>query len=205
MQAFNSSFPSPDPGVATYQRPIVDAARAFHLKHDREDRALARFQLKRAAGGSQSTRRIHPIDSLAFALQRQSAAFGDYRAYRARRMSDIVVYEENDLMRALLQEWLSGAGYCVHAAASHALADQRPADLVIISMYMPKHAGAQLVREIRAKHPCTPLIAISGQFRSGLSANGVIARTLGVHQVIAKPLTRTDLLDAVRAIIGPPG
>jgi CheY-like chemotaxis protein len=117
-------------------------------------------------------------------------------------MSDVVVYEENDLMRALLQEWLSSAGYSVHAAASHGLVDPGCADLVIISVYMPKHAGAQRVREIQAMHPDTPLIAISGQFRSGLSANGAIARTLGVQQVIAKPLTRTDLLDAVRAIIG---
>jgi CheY-like chemotaxis protein len=120
-------------------------------------------------------------------------------------MSNIVIYEENDLMRALLEEWLSDAGYGVHAAASHDLMSGRLADLVIISVYMPKHAGAQLVREIQAIHPDTPLIAISGQFRSGLSANGAIAQTLGVQQVIAKPLTRSDLLAAVRTMIGAPG
>jgi hypothetical protein len=53
-------------------------------------------------------------------------------------------------------------------------------------------------------HPGTPLIAISGQFLSGLSASGPIAQALGVQQVIAKPLTRIDLLGAVRAIIGVP-
>jgi CheY-like chemotaxis protein len=132
-------------------------------------------------------------------------------------MSNIVIYEENDLMRALLEEWLIEAGYRVHAAASHELqsgtlaeqsgtpADGRPADLVIVSVYMPKHAGAQLVRKIQAMHPDTPLIAISGQFLPGLSANGAIAQTLGVQQVIAKPLTRIDLLGAVRAIVGAPG
>ncbi len=57
---------------------------------------------------------------------------------------------------------------------------------------MPKHAGAQLVRETQAAHPGTPLIAISGQFRSGLSTNGATAQSLGVQQVIAKPLTRAD-------------
>jgi CheY-like chemotaxis protein len=119
-------------------------------------------------------------------------------------MSDIVIYEENDLMRALLEEWLSEAGYRVHAAASHDLQSGRPADLVIVSVSMPKHAGAQLVREIQAMHPGTPLIAISGQFLSGLSTNGPIAQALGVQQVIAKPLTRIDLLGAVRAIIGVP-
>jgi len=120
-------------------------------------------------------------------------------------MSNIVIYEENDLMRALLEEWLSEAGYRVHAAASHDLHSDLLADLVIVSLSMPKHAGAQLVREIQAMHPGTPLIAISGQFLPGLYANGAIAQGLGVQQVIAKPLTRTDLLGAVRAIIGVPG
>jgi DNA-binding response OmpR family regulator len=124
-------------------------------------------------------------------------------------MSNVMIYEENDLMRGLLAEWLGEAGYRVHAAASHdlqggSLADGCPADLVIVSVSMPKHAGAQLVREIQAMHPGTPLIAISGQFLPGLSANGAIAQALGVQQVIAKPLTRIDLLGAVRAIIGTP-
>lgn len=120
-------------------------------------------------------------------------------------MSNIVIYEENDLMRALLEEWLGEAGYRVHAAASYELHSGSPPDLVIVSVYMPKHMGAQLVGKIQAIHPETPLIAISGQFLPGLSANGAIARTLGVQQVIAKPLTRVDLLGAVRAIIGAPG
>jgi DNA-binding response OmpR family regulator len=120
-------------------------------------------------------------------------------------MSTIVIYEENDLMRALLEEWLSEAGYRVHAAGSHDPQGGRLADLVIVSVSMPKHAGAQLVCEIKAMHPGTPLIAISGQFLPGLSANGAIAQALKVQQVIAKPFTRNDLLGAVRAIIGTPG
>jgi CheY-like chemotaxis protein len=125
-------------------------------------------------------------------------------------MSNIVIYEGNDLMRALLEEWLSEAGYRVHAVASHDLRNNRleeilaAAELVIVSVSMPKHAGGQLVREIQAMHPGIPLIAISGQFLPGLSANGAIAQALGVQLVIAKPLTRNDLLSAVRAIIGAP-
>jgi DNA-binding response OmpR family regulator len=119
-------------------------------------------------------------------------------------MSNIAIYEENDLMRALLKEWLSETGYRVHATASLDEHSGSPADLVIVSVYMPRHAGAQFVRKVQAMHPGTPLIAISGQFLPGLSANGAIAQTLGVQQVIAKPLTRIDLLGAVRAIIGAP-
>ena len=119
-------------------------------------------------------------------------------------MSSIAIYEENDLMRALLAEWLSGAGYGVRGAARPTVQSQGNADLAIISVYMPKHAGAQLVNEIRAAHPGTPVIALSGQFRSGLSAAGATAQSLGVQQVLAKPLTGADLLDSVRAMIGAP-
>jgi len=119
-------------------------------------------------------------------------------------MSEIVIYEENDLMRALLIEWLNEAGYRVRAGAPHRVLAGGRADLVIVSVYMPKHAGPQLVRTIQAAHPGTPMIAISGQFRSGLSGNGATAQMLGVQQVIAKPLARVDLLEAVRAMIDTP-
>ena len=118
-------------------------------------------------------------------------------------MSTIVIHEEDDLMRALLREWLSDAGYRVRTAALSEAERTGAADLVIVSVYMPRHAGG-LVRKIQAAHPGTPLIALSAQFRSGLSAAGATADALGVQQVIAKPLKREDLLVAVRAMIGAP-
>src|SRR5882724_5656260 len=120
-------------------------------------------------------------------------------------MSCIVIYEQDDLMRALLEEWLRGAGYRVHGVSTiHSAPVQEDADLVIVSLYMPKHTGARLVSEIRAAYPLTPLVAISAQFRAGLSTAGATAQTLGVAQVIAKPLTRDALLATVRAMIGAP-
>jgi DNA-binding response OmpR family regulator len=115
---------------------------------------------------------------------------------------DILIYEEDYLTRALLQEWLSQAGYRVRVGRAHDVDLDRPAALVIVNVYMPKDAGAQWVRDIQAAHPDTPIIAISGQFRSGLCAAGATAQTLGVRRVIAKPLVRADLLEAVRSMIG---
>jgi DNA-binding response OmpR family regulator len=119
-------------------------------------------------------------------------------------MSNIVIYEEDDAMRALLEEWLADAGYSTQGVAQHRGQPVSHVDLVIVSVYMPKHGGAQLIREVRATHAGTPLIALSSQFRSGLSATGATAQALGVQRVIAKPLTRRDLLDAVRDMIGLP-
>ena len=119
-------------------------------------------------------------------------------------MSTIVIYEADDLMRGLLQEWLTGAGYRVSAVTPCGPAPDVEADLVIVNVGMPKHTGSRAADKIRAAHPGTPIIAISAQFRADLSTAGATAQTLGVAQVIAKPLSRSALLAAVSAIIAPP-
>ncbi len=114
---------------------------------------------------------------------------------------DIVIYEEDPLTRALLREWLSEAGYQARFGTPHDPSRDRPADLVIVNVYMPKEAGARWVRDLQAAHPRTPFIAISGQFRAGLCSGGATATALGVQHALAKPLNRTALLEAVRGIM----
>jgi DNA-binding NarL/FixJ family response regulator len=118
-------------------------------------------------------------------------------------MPNVVIYEDDVLMRALLEEWLCEAGYDVSARASRDVR-RDDADVVVASVYMPKRAGVEALREIRAAHPNAALIAVSGQFRAGLSVDGAAVRVPGVEHVIAKPLRRDDLLEAVRAMIGAP-
>jgi DNA-binding NtrC family response regulator len=115
---------------------------------------------------------------------------------------NIVIYEEDFLTRTLLEEWLGKAGYCVRVGNRCNPGADAPCDLVIMSVYMPKNGGGRCVRDIQEAHPETPVIAISGQFRPGLSAAGATAQKLRVTQVVAKPLMRQDLLESVRGIIG---
>ncbi len=115
---------------------------------------------------------------------------------------NIVIYEEDLLTRTLLNEWLGAAGYRVRVGHRSAPGSDGPCDLVILSVYMPKQDGIECVRDIQEAHPETPLLATSGQFRPGLSADGATAHHLKVQQVIAKPLNRQKLLDMVRTIIG---
>jgi DNA-binding response OmpR family regulator len=118
-------------------------------------------------------------------------------------MTTIAIYEPDDFMKSLLVEWLSEAGYYLHG--SRAAPERTPAvDLVIVSIQMPKHGGVGVIQSMRAIHPGAPLIALSSQFRSGLSSNGAAAQALGVTRVLAKPLTRNELLAAVQGVVGPP-
>jgi len=106
-------------------------------------------------------------------------------------------------MRGLLHEWLAEAGYRVSVVAPRDPAPHVAADLVIVNIEMPKDTGSRVADEIRVAYPGKPIIAISAHFRADLSTAGATARSLGVAQVIAKPLTRHALLVAVSAIIGP--
>ena len=156
---------------------------------DRDDRDAV-FRLKPAGGPLTSARAMAVATSSCVLAQLQD-----------QKTLDIVIYEEDHLTRALLKEWLSQGGYRVRFGRPHDANLDRPADLLIVSVYMPKQAGAQRLRAIQASHPHTPIIAMSGQFRPGLCPDGATAAALGVRQVIAKPFTCADLLDAVRGII----
>jgi DNA-binding response OmpR family regulator len=120
-------------------------------------------------------------------------------------MSNIVIIEEDDLMRGLLHEWLTAAGYAVCKRGLHELPAADRTDLVIVDLHMPRQSGVEVVRAVQQAHPGIPVIAMSARFRPGLDRSSWAALALGVRQLIAKPFTREDLLEAVRAVIGPFG
>ena len=108
-------------------------------------------------------------------------------------------------MRGLLTEWLTAAGYAVRKRGLHEPPAGDRTDLVIVNLHMPRQSGVEVVRAVQQSHPGTPVIAISARFRPGLDRSSWAARALGVCQLIAKPFTREDLLEAVRAVIDPFG
>jgi DNA-binding response OmpR family regulator len=119
-------------------------------------------------------------------------------------MSGIVILEEDDLMRGLLEEWLTEAGYAIRKGGPADARAASGADLVIIDLHSPREAGPETVRAAREAYPGAPVIAISGRFRPGLAGCCPAAEALGAQALIAKPFSRDDLLAAVHAVIGVP-
>src|SRR5437016_13982568 len=87
-------------------------------------------------------------------------------------MSGILVYEEDDLMRALIHEWLREAGYRVRALPARDAQPREAVDLVIASISSPRDAGAQRVREIKVTYPDTPPDRASGSVSIRLLGRG---------------------------------
>jgi CheY-like chemotaxis protein len=122
--------------------------------------------------------------------------------------TDILIIEDDAIMREALAEWLEGAGYGVRKAAdgSAGLAALRLAApaLVVTDIRMPGTSGAMVIAELNQRYPEIPVIAISGLFNSGHGMDADAAIALGAARALAKPFKRGELLRAVADLLGPP-
>jgi CheY-like chemotaxis protein len=119
---------------------------------------------------------------------------------------DILVIEDDQIMREALTDWLQAAGYGVRTAAdgSAGLAAVKlslPA-LVVTDIHMPGTNGAAIISELKRDYPQVPVIAISGLFNSGHDLDAAGALALGAARALAKPFKRTELLRAVAELLG---
>jgi CheY-like chemotaxis protein len=121
---------------------------------------------------------------------------------------DILVIEDDEILRQLVADWMRAAGYGVRTAADGnaglaALEDHPPA-LVVTDIHMPGLGGVAIIAELRRAHPAMPVIAISAYFKCGhgLTPQGALA--LGAARALAKPFSRSDLVGAVAALVGAP-
>ena len=115
------------------------------------------------------------------------------------RKGFIVIHEEDDLIRGLLERWLGEAGYSF-ALAEHRTRRAKPRAeaprLVIANVASPR--GAQpLIASLRAVY-AAPILILSARFRRGLEGSAEAAQRLGVRKVLPKPFTREEFLSAVR-------
>jgi two-component system, cell cycle response regulator len=125
----------------------------------------------------------------------------------SRKAPDVLVIDDDPIMRDLMVDWLEAAGYAVHKAcdcrAAAAELDQPPA-LVVSDMWMPGPCGAEAIRWMRERHPGVKLIAVSGHFGSGQGCTEHDAVDAGAARALGKPVKRAALLGAVAELIGPP-
>lgn len=121
---------------------------------------------------------------------------------------EILVIDDDPLMRDLITDWLEGAGYHVLKATDCSAActalERHPA-LVVSDMWMPGPCGAAAIVFLKEKCPEMRLIAVSGHFGSGQGTTPQDAMKAGAARALAKPVKRAELLSAVADLIGPPG
>jgi CheY-like chemotaxis protein len=126
----------------------------------------------------------------------------------ATRPGDILVIDDDAILRDLVTDWLEGAGYRVRKAQDCCAAAgelQRDApSLVVTDMFMPGPCAVEAIQQIKRGHPGMALIAVSGHFNSGQGLTADEALAAGADQAFAKPVKRAEFLRAVAELIGAP-
>src|SRR5690242_154037 len=115
-------------------------------------------------------------------------------------MARILIVDDQEVARKSLDFALKAAGHETVMAQDGGEAlrhqKQRPADLVILDLFMPEKEGLETIAEMRKKFPQLPIIAVSGGQRiSGAMLE--VARRLGAVDVFGKPFDPKELLEAI--------
>jgi two-component system cell cycle sensor histidine kinase/response regulator CckA len=122
-------------------------------------------------------------------------------------ITDILVIEDDAIMREAIGEWLSIAGYRVRTAgdgsAGLAIVRMSVPALVVTDIHMPGMSGSAVIAELKQRHPEIPIIAISGLFEAGCGINADAAIALGAARALVKPFKRAELLAAVAELLMP--
>jgi CheY-like chemotaxis protein len=124
------------------------------------------------------------------------------------KSGEVLVIDDDAVMRDLVADWLEAGGYRVRKATScrawmEQLFRQSPA-LIVTDMYMPGPCGVDAIATLKRKHPGTALIAVSGHFNSGQGMSAEAALAAGADRALAKPMKRADFMQAVAELLGAP-
>jgi DNA-binding response OmpR family regulator len=114
----------------------------------------------------------------------------------APRQTILVVDDEEDI-RTVVRQMLTGAGYLVLDAEDPnqalRLAGQQHVDLLLTDVVMPLMRGTELAQRLLAVVPSAKVLLMSAYKVAEITASG--------HPFLAKPFTPEILLDRVRELL----
>jgi CheY-like chemotaxis protein len=120
-------------------------------------------------------------------------------AAQVHRTATVLIAEDEEGVRELASEFVSSAGYTVLTAKDGmealAIAEQsdRPIDLLITDVVMPKMRGPELAKRLKALHPDLRIVYMSGYLEYN-SSNG---QFLEEGFFLQKPFSRNTLVSKV--------
>jgi len=116
----------------------------------------------------------------------------------------ILVVEDQEDLRGVLRDLLTGSGYAVAEAADgqagvEITRSERP-DLVLMDIQLPVMNGYEAIRQIKADATlnATPVIAVSSYAMKGDEEK---ARAAGCDHYVTKPYSPLQLLRTIRGIL----
>lgn len=120
----------------------------------------------------------------------------------------VLVAEDEEDIRLLLEQWLKPLGHTVFTARDGTealrLLKAHSVDLVVTDILMPEGDGLTVIRGLKQLQPAARVLAISGGGRYMDSREYLkIAEGFGADAAIMKPFNREQFLRAVERAMAP--
>jgi DNA-binding NtrC family response regulator len=113
----------------------------------------------------------------------------------------VLLVEDEALVRDMVRTFLERAGYAVVALASaeEAIAGEHVAntDLLLTDVMLRGKTGVDLAKALRERRPGLKVVYMSGNVADDTARESVVSPDA---RFLAKPFTRTMLLEAVRSL-----
>ena len=126
-------------------------------------------------------------------------SYGQHSANLTVTPRSILIVDDDEQLRTLFRKVLEEAGYLVFEAPTGQeglrLFRQTPTALVITDLLMPDMDGLEVTMALRCESPTVKIIAMTGG--SGRRDFLDLAKPLGAHRTMKKPITMAELLQAV--------
>jgi len=122
-------------------------------------------------------------------------------------MARILIIDDDKPFRVMLRIMLENAGYKDIKEAENGyigmkLIRKSPFDLVITDIVMPEKEGIETIMELRRDFHAVKIIAMSGGGKIGPGTYLEMAGHLGAGRTLEKPFQQSELVDAVRGLLG---
>ncbi|MCK5296317.1 MAG: response regulator [Alphaproteobacteria bacterium] len=119
-------------------------------------------------------------------------------------MVQILVIEDDDIVRELIKSILIDAGYDVTSANNgkeglKSAISNKP-DIVITDIFMPEKEGLETIKELRAHYPDIKILAVSGGGQITMENVLKIAGIFGADMVLKKPFETDVLLEKIKEL-----
>ncbi len=117
----------------------------------------------------------------------------------------ILIVEDRDSLRRMLERALGQEGYEVQSAADGAggirLVREHPFDFVLTDLKLPDVSGLEVLAASRQAQPRVPVVVLTGY---GTVGSAVEAMKLGAYDFLEKPLAIDDLSRLIEHAVGEP-
>lgn len=108
----------------------------------------------------------------------------------------ILVVDDEEALRIGVTSFLEDRGYDIYEAengkAGLEVFEKENPSVILVDLRMPEKSGLEMLREVTAKSPDTPIIVISG---AGLISDAIEALHLGAWDYLMKPIPDMMVLD----------